>query len=45
MDSVTALVIYDALVGRYGTDFFGPYSDKNDDLDLVDQELDGGEWL
>lgn len=45
VDSVTALVIYDALVGRYGTDFFGPYSDKNDDLDLVDQELDGGEWL
>lgn len=23
VDSVTALVIYDALVGRYGTDFFG----------------------
>lgn len=45
VDSVTALVIYDALVGRYGTDFFGPYSDKNDDLDLVEQELDGGEWL
>lgn len=45
VDSVTALVIYDALAGRYGTDFFGPYSDKNDDLDLVDQELDGGEWL
>ena len=35
VDSVTALVIYDALVGRYGTDFFGPYSDKNDDLDLT----------
>ena len=45
VDSVTALVIYDALVGRYGTDFFGPYSDKNDDLDFVDHELDGGEWL
>jgi len=24
VDSVTALVIYDALVSRYGTDFFGP---------------------
>lgn len=45
VDSVTALVIYDALVGRYGTDFFGPYSDKNDDIDLVEQELDDGEWL
>ena len=31
VDSVTALVIYDALTGRYGTDFFGGFSrsDKN----------------
>lgn len=45
VDSVTALVIYDALAGRYGTDYFGPFSDKNDDSDLSDQIIDGGEWL
>lgn len=28
VDSMTALVIYDALVGRYGTDYFGPASDS-----------------
>ena len=45
VDSVTALVIYDALAGRYGTDYFGPFSDKNDNPDMLDQILNGGVWL
>ena len=36
VDSITALVIYDALVGRFGTDFFGPADEKNEE---------GSEWL
>ena len=42
VDSVTALVIYDALAGRYGTDYFGPYSNETKDFPDV---IDGGEWL
>ena len=36
VDSITALVIYDALAGRFGTDFFGPADEKNEE---------GSEWL
>ena len=36
VDSITALVIYDALAGRFGTDFFGPVDEKNEE---------GSEWL
>lgn len=36
VDSITALVIYDALASRFGTDFFGPADEKNEE---------GSEWL
>ena len=36
VDSITALVIYDASAGRFGTDFFGPADEKNEE---------GSEWL